>query len=601
MYRQFLFTTITLLSFLTSNCFAQNYNLSDTVVTTCSGNFYDDGGPAGNYGLNQSHTMTFHSGNGNRLQFVFNSLITVYGLNVYDGATTSSPLIGTYGSGIAPFTVQSTGTSLTFQFTSGNIAAQSNGWVATISCTTPPLDIYPLSNGQTITACEGVFYDDGGPDSVYSGTQTSVMTFCPGSPNHYLVFHFPYQFTLGLGDTLFVYSGNSTSTPPLGVYAGDNLYAYISSPQPGECLTFKFTSDGFDNSFGWQGIIACNATPVYTMNMISGTIPTCSGFFYDSGGPGGNYKPNKSSVVTFTSTSGCAIQADFGSLITTYGLNIYDGTSIAAPLIGSYGTGLAPFTVQSTGSSLTFEFNTGNIIAQSMGWGALFSCPTTTNANVTPGGVATICNYDTLLLTANSAVASYAWNTGDTTQTISVTAAGNYYTTITNNVGCTATSNVVTVVVNPSPAQPTIVQNGNTLQCSPASGYQWYFNGVLIPGASNNIYTATIDGGYTVQITDSNGCSSLSDPYNYSSVGMQETISDKTIHVIPQPNDGRFTLEGIGRNGGKLCLINMMGERVYEATFTDPQIILPVILRGIYILEISSNNRTVFERLVLTD
>ena len=123
----------------------------------------------------------------------------------------------------------------------------------------------------------------------------------------------------------------------------------------------------------------------------------------------------------------------------------------------------------------------------------------------------------------------------------------------------------------------------------------------MISGATAINYTVTQDGNYTVQITDTNGCSSFSDPYNYSSVGLQETISGKTIHVIPQPNDGRFTLEGIGRNGGKLCLINMMGERVYEAPFTDPQIILPVILRGIYILEISSNNQTVFERLVLTD
>ena len=379
MYRQFLFTTIFLLQLITFTCTAQNYNLSDTVVTTCSGNFYDDGGPAGNYGLNQTHTMTFNSGNGNRLQFDFISLITVYGLNVYDGTNTSAPLIGTYGSGITPFTVQSSGTSLTFEFTTGNVSAQSAGWVATISCTTPPVDTFPMNDGQTITACEGIFYDDGGPGAAYTGSQTSIMTFCPATSNNYLVFNFPYQFALGLGDTLFVYSGTSTSSTPIGIYAGDNSRAYISSPIPGGCLTFKFVSDGFDNSAGWQGFLSCNGTPVYTMNMISGTILTCSGFFYDSGGPAGNYKPNKTSVVTFISNSGCSLQADFGSLTTTYGLNIYDGTSIAAPLIGSYGTGLAPFTVQSTGSALTFEFNTGSVITQSTGWGAFFSCPTTTN------------------------------------------------------------------------------------------------------------------------------------------------------------------------------------------------------------------------------
>jgi hypothetical protein len=39
--------------------------------------------------------------------------------------------------------------------------------------------------------------------------------------------------------------------------------------------------------------------------------------------------------------------------------------------------------------------------------------------------------------------------------------------------------------------------------------YQWYRNSVLIPGAVSVSYTATTTGGYTVKVTDANGCSAI--------------------------------------------------------------------------------------------
>jgi hypothetical protein len=53
--------------FLQKKSYSQNYNMSNDTVTTCSGNFYDSGGPLSNYLLNQTLAMTFTSSNGNRL------------------------------------------------------------------------------------------------------------------------------------------------------------------------------------------------------------------------------------------------------------------------------------------------------------------------------------------------------------------------------------------------------------------------------------------------------------------------------------------------------------------------------------------------------
>jgi hypothetical protein len=72
------------------------------------------------------------------------------------------------------------------------------------------------------------------------------------------------------------------------------------------------------------------------------------------------------------------------------------------------------------------------------------------------------------------------------------------------------------VTVNPIPATPTITPGGPTTFCtggsvtltsSSASGNQWSLNGNPIGGATNQAYSATAGGNYTVVVTTS-GCSS---------------------------------------------------------------------------------------------
>jgi hypothetical protein len=62
------------------------------------------------------------------------------------------------------------------------------------------------------------------------------------------------------------------------------------------------------------------------------------------------------------------------------------------------------------------------------------------------------------------------------------------------------------ITVYATPPIPVITQNGYTLTSSPAVTYQWQYNNVDIPGATNQSYTITQTGYYTVVISDSGGC-----------------------------------------------------------------------------------------------
>jgi hypothetical protein len=58
------------------------------------------------------------------------------------------------------------------------------------------------------------------------------------------------------------------------------------------------------------------------------------------------------------------------------------------------------------------------------------------------------------------------------------------------------------------PATPTISQNGESLVCSQATTYQWYFDGSPIQGATSQIYDPTQNGTYQVLVTNASGCES---------------------------------------------------------------------------------------------
>jgi uncharacterized protein YceK len=576
-------------------------NMFKGTIPTCGGTFYDSGGAASSYGNNETKTVTFTSDNGNRIQFNFSSFVTESAdwLYVYDGTTTNAPLIGTYSGTQSSFSVQSTGTSLTFKFISDGSVLYS-GWSAGISCTTPVLTSYPFTDSQTISGCGGVFYDDGGADGNYSNIQNSTMTFCPSTGSDYLVFSFPYQFSIASGDTLFVYSGTTTSSTPIGIYTGSNSGATISSPLAGACVTFKFVSNSSTNSSGWQALISCSSTPPsFTMNMIKGTIPTCGGTFYDSGGAARSYGNNETKTVTFISTSGCTIRFDFSSFVTESAdlLYVYDGTTTNAPLIGTYSGSQSSLSVQSTGTALTFKFISDGSVLYS-GWSAVASCPTTTNATITPTGISNICTGDSIVLTANAAI-SYLWNTGSTTQSITVDSTDNYYVTIVNNIGCTATSNPVTVNVNSLPSIPIITQNTNVLSSSLGHNYQWFLDNIIINGATSQDYTVLQSGDYTVIVTDSNGCSAVSLPFNLASVGLTESAATNNYIIIPNPNNGKFRIATAIMESGVVKITNILGKIVYQSQMTNLDIDLSSQPKGTYIMSIHMNDKIVNKKIVI--
>lgn len=154
----------------------------------------------------------------------------------------------------------------------------------------------------------------------------------------------------------------------------------------------------------------------------------------------------------------------------------------------------------SSGCTLTSE--TSTVIVNPM--------PT---VRISPMGPTTICQGESVILISNTGK-SYLWSTGETTQSIKVNSSGKYTVKMTNENGCSNTSEPITVIVNPTltatitPGGPTTFCQGGsvTLTSSSASSYLWS------NGATTQSINVNNPGDYSVTVKNTSGCSFTSKP-----------------------------------------------------------------------------------------
>lgn len=119
------------------------------------------------------------------------------------------------------------------------------------------------------------------------------------------------------------------------------------------------------------------APPIF--NMTNGSVTTCTGDFYDSGGSSGSYANSENFTETFyPSTPGAMVRMAFSSFSTESGydyLRIYNGTDATATLIGTYNgtTGPGIVTANNPSGALTLNFTSDGSVTAA-GWAASISC-----------------------------------------------------------------------------------------------------------------------------------------------------------------------------------------------------------------------------------
>ena len=167
------------------------------------------------------------------------------------------------------------------------------------------------------------------------------------------------------------------------------------------------------------------------------------------------------------------------------------------------------------GTLLTAPGSTTITLTATDGSGNTSSCSFTLTATVpsilgtTTLSTSNPCVGDTVTMTATSGI-GYLWSNGSTTASTIATTTGWYWVDVTLAQGCTARDSIF-ITFQPGP-QPTLFQVGSQVCTGTFLSYQWFLNGVPIPGATGPCTPISSNGSYTVQVTDSTGCGGMGGP-----------------------------------------------------------------------------------------
>ena len=191
---------------------------------------------------------------------------------------------------------------------------------------------YNMQNG-TVTTCDAMFYDNGGPNANYNDNLNLTMTFLPSTQGAKIQVEF-MSFSVESGwDHLYIYDGASTSAAQIGDFTGNNSPGTVTATNNQGALTFKFTSDYSTVSSGWSAYVSCIGLPLeVTANVEHDEIfigETNKLFALPTGGsneytyswdPAENLDDSHAQAPVFTATEA----GDF-----TYTVTVSDGTETA--------------------------------------------------------------------------------------------------------------------------------------------------------------------------------------------------------------------------------------------------------------------------------
>ena len=197
---------------------------------------------------------------------------------------------------------------------------------------------------------------------------------------------------------------------------------------------------------------------------------------------------------------------------------------------------------------------------------------------------------------------SYEWT--DPSQQLNQTAinlcAGSYNVTVTDANGCVTIGFVS--IVNPDPIIVNVWQYENMLEATTGFvSYQWLDDqGNPISGETSNEFFPTSVGEYSVEVTDSNGCTMISLPiyYNYTSI-----INDEmNFNIYPNPTSSTLFINGAAKIS-EVEIYNALGDKVIHHQNEYSAEILEFDLsnktRGVYFVKIISGNKLINYKIVL--
>jgi len=209
-----------------------------------------------------------------------------------------------------------------------------------------------------------------------------------------------------------------------------------------------------------------------------------------------------------------------------------------------------------------------------------------------------LCNGDSARICAADNLSTYQWNTGDTTACIYAHDSGQYVVIVSQAGNCTVTSNTINITDNP-PADDSITVHGDTLMAFGDVSYQWLYNNSPISGATSDTYIASANGNYSLQVTNSAGCSAEASK-QVALTGIAEEQIENSILVFPNPTTNGWQLDvNPALLGSTVEVFDVTGRLVFKSILENQQLFVSfTAARGVYQLRINLQGYSFVRKLI---
>ncbi len=317
-------------------------------------------------------------------------------------------------------------------------------------------------------------------------------------------------------------------------------------------------------------ITASGATTICAGNTVTLSAPTEAAYLWSDGsttqsitvGTSGTYSVQVTNASGCQSASSSPVTVTVNALpatptITASGSTQLCGNSVdltsSSPSGNTWSTGETSLTITvSTAGSYVVTVTDGNGCSATSAPVVVTTGGTLPTPVITTSGSTTFCEGRDVVLISSSATGN-VWSTGETTQAITVTAAGNYTLFVDNGV-CTSNPTGVTVTVN---ANPTVTLGNIPMVCiynsavtldqgAPVGGV---YSGTGVSGTTFDPAVAGL-GAYIIdyEYTDANGCSGIAQ----NTIIVDECLSidelSDAISVYPNPTSDVIFVENLPSN-----------------------------------------------------
>ncbi len=171
----------------------------------------------------------------------------------------------------------------------------------------------------------------------------------------------------------------------------------------------------------------------------------------------------------------------------------------------------------------------------------------------------------------------------------------------------TITSNNITMTVFAT-ATPLISSQGDSLLASAGINYLWFDNGQQIAGAINQVLPTDSEGVYSVQVTDSNGCQSLSDTFHFIPAGLADLKSNLQFNIYPNPGEGILYMHLINNASDeelRVTVYNMSGEIMSRQFLSVSggqskfRLDLSDLSNGVYVIQVSGSRVNAWSKYIM--